>query len=285
MEAEVSRLLDVNCQQIPTGTTMEPSAGSFISVGRQSLSGTPDSSSTRNPQPGQGNDSPPGSQSVQASDIGLLALNATGELRFLGPSSGSSFLALASNHVRAVLGKPPPDSARRTRQHDEEKNHAEAISRLTREHCDELLQSYLNWVHNLYPLFEQKQLNELVDDHFKESAEETTKSSMSACIFFLVMALGAVNINYRSARARGGSEDVQPSATQFYLAAVEILDNMRPMPTASIPLIQVVCLACIFGAYRPVGSSQWQLAGLAIRASKKNGFGEKILQLTSLAMH
>lgn len=135
-----------------------------------------------------------------------------------------------------------------------------------------LLRSYKMWVHPLYPLLDLEVLDNLVARCTVLQANSYPHQSQGqeVSIFYLVMALGATNytntlkqLNLDPAQARPSDSASSPTylysvASKYFLSGEE---QLRP----SIVFIQIILLVCIYSSYGPIGSSQWQLAGLAMR--------------------
>lgn len=89
-------------------------------------------------------------------------------------------------------------------------------------------------------------------------------------LFYLVMALGAIHRANTIKQLQldlfhsNLSDKAVPPAYLYSMASRYFhlhLEQLRP----SIWFIQIILLICIYTFYGPIGSSQWQLAGLAMR--------------------
>lgn len=224
-------------------------------------------------------DDSPAENNSNAPEISLLALNATGELRYLGPSSG----ALFANYAIALLGSNV-SSSKRNRQHPDGGGSEVILDArvdgdseqrpLSSKEVQFLLQSYKMWVHPLYPLLDLERLDGLVARCL--AAQSTigaqTGEGHDMGIFYLVMALGATNHANTAKQLRInpsaiGLSDRATSPTYLYAAAsryfLRSAEHLRP----SVKFIQMILLVCIYSFYAPIGSSQWQLAGMAMRVT------------------
>lgn len=228
-----------------------------------------------------------------APDISLLTLNATGELRYLGPSSGSFFAKYASNFARSFLS----DDAKKTSQVGSQPANmaptgerfyaptiepsADASRYLTPQLSKYLLSCYSKWVQPMFALLDQSYVqivleplstNQNLRDDLKSPGHDSQRVIM--IIYLLVLALGAVHVTpheqnseeqacYLEYQDSLSSKKLSPDS--LFVEALDILDLMCPMMPPSIPLIQIILLICIYGGYKPSGNRQWQLSGIAIR--------------------
>lgn len=220
---------------------------------------------------------------ISAPEISILALNATGETRDLGPLSGvplaSHAAAIASssvsngsstqNNVSAFLG-----SRRQSRlavvlaDQDTIKDQAEV---------DVLVRSYQTWIQPLYPLFEMETLYASMHSNREQEAAGNMGSNLTSnrklqmAEYYLVLALGAIHHGRSTDQCREDVEELRSQAglrrdpARLYLKSLEYLDIFSGDFHPSIPLIRVILLMCIYGFNGKVGYSQWRMAGSAMR--------------------
>jgi hypothetical protein len=228
-----------------------------------------------------------------APDISLLTLHATGELRYLGPSSGSFFAKYASNFARSLLS----EDAKRVSQVGSQQPHPSSIGErshlpaietgvgkmrhLTPRMSRYLLSCYSKWVQSMFPLLDQSYTKVVLEPL---STNQTQQEDITApgyesqrvimIIYLLVLALGAVHVTshdhdteeqacYLEYQDAYSSKKLSPDL--FFVEALNNLDSMSQVMQPSIPLIQIILLICIYGGYKPSGNRQWQLSGIAIR--------------------
>jgi hypothetical protein len=219
--------------------------------------------------------------SNDAPEISLVTLKATGEMRYLGPSSGISFASYATTLARSSpVGQNPynasssvPDIRADITSKENE------LHVLSFEHCQILSQSFRIWVEPLYPILDPGILDSIVarcaalQSVDITNRQEKPEQEMEMIVFYLIMALGAINHENTIKQLR-----VQPQQTAFqdsstskrssvhlYSKALEHIDFNAQSLTPSIPFIQILLLISIYNSYGPVTSSQWQLTGLAMR--------------------
>ncbi|KAJ5232539.1 hypothetical protein N7468_005495 [Penicillium chermesinum] len=106
------------------------------------------------------------------------------------------------------------------------------------------------------PIFHQRTLDSLVSSVYEDPA---TLSPAQWTIFYLVMAIGEWNQRHRSDTP--GPQGT-PTAELFNCAMIWF---DRVLPLDGMDGLQIVLLLAINSSYRPTGSSQWHLAGIAIR--------------------
>jgi hypothetical protein len=231
-----------------------------------------------------------------APDISLLTLNATGELRYLGPSSGSFFAKYASDFARSLLSEdtkrisqpgshPPNLSSTGDRLHIPALDTGtDTMHHLTPRMSKYLLNCYSKWVQPMFPLFDQSYTKVVLEPfsmNLSQHEDITTSGHESQrvimIIYLLVLALGAVHVTphdhgseeqlyYVEYQDAFSSKKLSPDL--LFVEALNHLDNMSQVMQPSIPLIQIVLLICIYGGYKPSGNRQWQLSGIAIRVTR-----------------
>lgn len=142
-----------------------------------------------------------------------------------------------------------------------------------------LQKSFEMWVNPIYPLMSTRYLSDLVSRCHgfpTTSAAEVPRrpeSSADTTLFYLVMAIGAANYSrtLRQLNSKDVStglwdvEAVSPSPAFLYSVAMESFDKIAQDLRPSVSLIQMLLLVCIYSSHNPLGPSQWQLAGFAMR--------------------
>lgn len=225
-----------------------------------------------------------------APDMSVLALNATGEMKYLGPSSGAFFATYAAAVARSLVSnqggsdKRPYNIHHRNASSSASRNSlSESRQSLSKGETQALLQSYKMWVHPLYPLLNPDFLDRLVvrccDFEALNNGNCIGDSEMSSqmTIFYLVMALGATNyantmrqsrVNHNHELGNMNMQEVSYSGFSppfLYSKAMKYFDRVAQNLRTSVTAIQITLLISIYSSYGPIGSSQWQLAGLAMR--------------------
>jgi hypothetical protein len=92
-------------------------------------------------------------------------------------------------------------------------------------------------------------------------------------LFYLVMALGAINAENTLKQMRGQPEQEKmatmstprPSPASLCMRVLQLMDENFQRLHPSVRFIQIIVLISIYSSYGSIGSSQWQLAGLAMR--------------------
>jgi hypothetical protein len=291
LEKIVDRELAVDSHHLPTGTPISSRADGGAPPRPTASRNTPptaaqanicDAGLTQTRQDGL-DDSP----HAEASNMSILALNATGEQRYLGPSSGSFFASYAA----AILRSCAPGQAQIYSEQAGVLTATDTSSAAIAEQLPlqpsmvKLLQrSYEMWINPLYPLMSLHQLSELIARCASTQANhpvvppETTDTTSEMTIFYLVMALGAMN----SARTFSKlppdmlAEFTIPTATTpcpaiLYSLAMQSFRMLSVNLQPSISMIQVLLLVCIYSSQSPFGPSQWQLSGFAMRVGSHAG--------------
>lgn len=284
LEDEIYRNFRIPCKDVLTGTSLQPELHGLPSGTKQDLLGHLLGPGLTSPtvqlQDEQGLSSPAGN----AADIGMLALNATGEMRYLGPSSGAFFAAYASALARSCISTQDlwyrsANSQQGRTGSKMDADPAHIFEQLSSNHIILFLQSYKMWMQPLYPILNSDDLDALVS-RYKEGVEldhlicnQEPESSTDLMLFYMVMALGAINdantVKQMQLQAdRGISLDLttpRPSPMSLCTRALQLLDYNAQRLHPSLEFIQVILLISIYSSYGPIGSSQWQLAGFAMR--------------------
>ena len=288
LQDEIHRCWGIECASLPTGTSFRTQTLQGISG--QNLAqpdGVPISPSGSVPAGGSSAQTPSETLVVNdAPEASLLALNASGELRYLGASSGTFFASCAAALVRSSAA----NRQSRTQAPAETARGAASTSRpifdapisLSQDDVQLLLISYEMWVHPLYPLFDPGTLRDLVDGYANRLSNTplmpstlTVDQHIEMTIVYVVMALGATNrlhtikqlrLDHHPLVDRVGSAP-SPSPTSLCAISLEHLDKCLEDLKSNVQYIRMLLLFCIYSSYGPVGPSQWQLAGLAIRVS------------------
>lgn len=225
------------------------------------------------------------SSAISAPEISVLALNATGEARYLGPSSGIPFTGHAAAITRRLMSDRAHEHDRRTSRNCNQSQISLALTDQDRvyedEEVQELVRSYVKWIQPLYPLFDSKTLEatvktcqelEATDEH---RHDPSAQRALNMAEYYLVLALGAIhsgNTNNEAVREEHSRDTSRLSSpkrdpTRLYLKSLEYFDLGSTDLQSSILLIRVILLMCIYGSHGKVGLGQWQLAGLAVRVS------------------
>lgn len=279
LEREVSAVHGINVHSIITGTPLQSlltssastAASQTTSSDRQALKSTTMtavSGPTDQLGPSEGRDN------AQAPELSMLTLNATGETRYLGPSSGLFFATFAASLAKSpqpAMGVNDNDSRRFRHQANQPSNN----QALTADVIQLLACSFTLWILPIYPLVCAKDLEDLVTrcKHIESGdAADARLDVYEVMTFYLIMALGAVNVkNTLNERPDiPGRNTVLPAADDLRNKAVNLFQKTPRGSPPSLPLIRVLLLMCIYSSYGANGLSQWQLAGLAMRVSTEH---------------
>lgn len=301
LETELRLNFNIECGTLPTGTSLQGMQGAATASQISSMPGQ-ENTWREASGPADGDDLegiPDGSPSTNsAPDISLLALNATGETKYLGPSSGAFFAAYATAIARSVVSGQAAFarsvSHRGDRDADTNMSATDFAGRqqlLTAENSEALLRSYRMWIHPLYPLLRLESLEGLVARCCSlqtingDAGEVARRGEMS--IFYLVMALGAthykntnrqVHVTHQQRNTQELDAAMLPPA-YLYSRAMHYFDWNIQSVQDSISTIQTLLLISIYSCYGPVGSNQWRLVGLAMRVN----MDQSVLQLGLIA--
>lgn len=219
-----------------------------------------------------------------AADIGMLALNATGEMRYLGPSSGAFFAAYTSALARScITSQSSPNTASNTQNavsgRDTDTGFASPMLRLSYSDVHLFSESYKMWILPVYPILTSDDLDIMVMRYNEGPDLDSTECrrqpevATEMMLFYLVMALGAINAENTLKQLRGQPEQEKtfrtstprPSPVSLCMRVLQLMDENFQKLHPSVRFIQIIVLISIYSSYGSIGSSQWQLAGLAMR--------------------
>ncbi|CAH0033157.1 unnamed protein product [Clonostachys rhizophaga] len=280
LEDEISAVFSINCCSIKTGTSLRNALGGsprdqqIISARRDEPLHTPASGT-------QASSVDAASASVDNPGLSLLALNATGEPRYLGPSSGSfiaNYIALLARSLgpNQARCRPPPPNSNNGDGREGAMTVADVHKALSPDLARFLARSFQLWMLPLYPLFSNEDLDRLVtrcSDYETSSQKKTFEQNCDMIIYFLVMALGATNAPHTLKETKEPSQldSSMPSASHLYGAALNLFEHSIQHHRPSVFLIQTLVLISMYSSYGPSGLSQWQLSGLAMRMAVELG--------------
>ncbi|KAH0097549.1 acetamidase, partial [Aureobasidium melanogenum] len=229
------------------------------------------------------------SAAISAPEISVLALNATGETRYLGPSSGIPFTGYAAAITRRLVSSRVSEHVRTTSENMTQSQISFALTDQDRVfdggEAEGLVESYLRWIQPLYPLFEAETLKatvrtcqelEAANEHGHDHSPE---HALKMAEYYLILALGAIhdgNINEQVVRRTQPRDSLCRSnpkrdPVRLYLKSLEYFELGSSNLQSSTFLIRVILLMCIYGSHGKASLGQWQLAGLAVRMAVELG--------------
>ncbi|KAL7931375.1 fungal-specific transcription factor domain-containing protein [Trichoderma chlorosporum] len=288
LEDELHRNFHIRCKDVPTGTPLRPIGEDLVHGAEQSLLTEPSPSPVPLNSSYKLQDS--SSPTDHTADIGMLTLNATGETRYLGPSSGVFFATYTGAVVRSCVFPQNLATAVFTSQrtHFGPQMGIGSVNgpfKLSSNDVHLFMQSYKMWILPLYPILNSEDLDMLTSEYNKRpnfgksDACRRPEEATRMMLFYSVMALGAINAaNTRKQLHEQHEQEkiaetstLRPSPASLCAKAVQLMNHNTQIIHSSIPFIQVIALISIYSSYESVGSSQWQLAGLAMRMAIEKG--------------
>ncbi|KAJ4535815.1 hypothetical protein HRR77_007759 [Exophiala dermatitidis] len=290
LEDELASVFNVDCRSLKTGTSLGPvlrrANGHIVAAHTTPTQLTRQAQPVQtfapeNHQVGQDDTTLESPLNMDAPETGLLALNATGELRYLGPSSGSFFASYAASLARSCVPAQnnqggPSSTSDNSNSNERAVNVTNLNQILSPESIRLLTRSFKLWILPLYPLFTHTDLDSLVGRcvNFQTTPRtEDFAQSREIIVFYLVMALGATNVTntFKESQNAAPPRSPLPSASLLYGTALDLFEHNVQHLRPSMSLIQILLLISIYSSYGPSGLSQWQLAGLAMRMAVELG--------------
>ncbi|KAG9828035.1 hypothetical protein KCU63_g15464, partial [Aureobasidium melanogenum] len=288
----------LDCSSVPTGTRLEPArhledgayeAEQLDNLERHDQTGS-ESITEQEAMADQSLENDDDfSAAISAPEISVLALNATGETRYLGPSSGIPFTGHAAAITRRLVSSRVSEHVRTTSENMTQSQISFALTDQDRVfdggEAEGLVESYLRWIQPLYPLFEAETLKatvrtcqelEAANEHGHDHSPE---HALKMAEYYLVLALGAIHdgtIDEQVVRGTQSRDLLRRSSpkrdpVRLYLKSLEYFELGSSNLQSSIFLIRVILLMCIYGSHGKASLGQWQLAGLAVRMAVELG--------------
>lgn len=289
LEHQILIHIGIDCRRVGTGASIRPQNSmvptpeeveiTHENTSRPKHDHSSDSLTILRPQECNSQSSP------TAPDLSLLALNATGETRYLGPSSGAFFASyvtsIATQSVQPLHNSrcgsestvPGTNGSHSTRTSVER-----SLPILSLVDAQDLVQSYKMWISPMYPLLSPAYLDSLVhksQDFYADpdiaGFDDATKVT-EMIMFYLVMAIGAANLQntakqLHATREIGELPTSRLSPSNLYSAALDLLNKGVKDMRTNVSTIQILLLICIYSSYRSIQSTPWQLSGIAMRVS------------------
>ncbi|KAF9883635.1 hypothetical protein FE257_003107 [Aspergillus nanangensis] len=181
-----------------------------------------------------------------AANVAVLSLNATGEMRFMGGTSGVLFSRLIASTVKKGLqadwGNIDEGSGLRDRDYPQDSNssvnpvegskHGPEMT-LPWETVSDLLETYLQWVHTMYPVFHRPRLEVLIRVVHQTPG---TVSPAQRTIYYLVLAMGAWHKRHL------WDEQSLPNISSADLFNLAMHWFNRILPLDGLEGLQIMCL-------------------------------------------
>jgi len=201
-------------------------------------------------------------ENVIASEVGLLTLKATGEQRYLGPSSGVTLARIVYSLVEsAKLPSPADDNAPQDQGNLSTGDIAPVFP--VRSAATSAIEAYLNHWHLTFPLICRPQFLDVVDRIYADE-QYYGENAFDAFLFHMVLGMGSVNFNKPDWSAI--------SSESHYIYAISKLEEVLSMKgLAPLRAILLVCQYSIFCSLRDTSANMWHLIGIAARLCVEMG--------------
>ena len=208
-------------------------------------------------------------------DASIVALNATGDARYLGPSSGI-FFALYANTYSQLSGFPHGRGEGASQSAEQRVSSTPSLDKsrsVDPNRATVLAQAFCTWVTPLYPIFSPDDIDSMIlrcvalEAANPSGVNRTPGESRELAIFYLVMALGAIYEEDAAKRVRQApaTSSQGTSSTSWHERALAYIDAGARSLSPSVSSIQILLLMSMYSMHSPVASSQWQLIGSAMR--------------------
>lgn len=210
-------------------------------------------------------------------DVSMVTLNATGDGRYLGPSSGIFFALYARTYAQLSASRDEGLSNKHhgANQPANSEVLAEGGRSVDPENANLFARAFRRWVIPLYPILSTNSIELILE---RCIALETIDSSIAGrspsdtsdlAIFYLVMSLGAVHEQDRARQARNSHTDLTQGVTamSLYARALRYINAGSQFLVPSVPSIQMLLLVSLYSMHDSVATTQWQLVGRAMRVS------------------
>lgn len=273
LESQLQELLGIPCADVANGTPIQLQ---------------PDRSSASTVEPSAAGASHPEASALPfehvelqnastepTPDASIVALNATGDARYLGPSSGIFFALYANTYAQLSSIGDGGDRAtdRDAEQHANGNQSADGGRSIDLDSAALLARAFCAWVTPLYPIFSSGDIDSMLvrcialEAAQSFVAEPSPRDTSDLAIFYLVMSLGAIHQQGTVRRTRQ-----PPAAMSQGLSSGSLFDRALRYINAgagsfvpSVSSIQTLLLLSLYSMHGPVASTQWQIVGSAMR--------------------
>lgn len=217
------------------------------------------------PSPDHGQTSFP-SEAV-STEVGSLALTATGETRYVGSSSGIGLARIMTHMVDGTTGLPLVSTELRKGHSAEPDNTAadllESGNLPSKRSAQPFIEAYFQHTHVTFPLLHRTSFLEVCELIYS-STEYYTSNPYDAFVFDMVLSIGSSNFN-RFGDASAVSA-LHYARAQAKLPAVLGMPGLRPL-RAMLLLSQ----HGIFSNLKDTSASIWHLVGISVRMCYEMG--------------
>ncbi|KAJ4244007.1 hypothetical protein NW762_014620 [Fusarium torreyae] len=194
-----------------------------------------------------------------AAEVGYLTLNATGEARYLGSSSGIGLANMISSAISAQSGMSfsvgSPESTGNAVQPFHITPLDPFFPSLTV--AAPFLDAYFKHTHVTFPLIHRASFMVTVDRIYQELGYYET-NPFAAFVFDMVLAIGSSNFNV--------FEDAGTNSSTYYAMAQNKISRVMSMDGLSVlKAILLICQHAIFSNLRDTSASIWHLIGVGSR--------------------
>ncbi|KAF2010258.1 hypothetical protein BU24DRAFT_496998 [Aaosphaeria arxii CBS 175.79] len=221
------------------------------------------------------------SSTEAAPDAGIVTLNATGDNRYLGPSSGI-FFALYANTYAQVPGfgdtTPRNDNTSKEGRNNDDQELSDG-NPIDLDGAKSLAQAFCSWIEPLYPILGSDHIHSMVtrcvalEGAGSSFSEQAPNDIHDLSIFYLVMALGAVHQDGTAKCSRNVRAVPLEGVTSesLYHRALRYINAGARSLVPGVPFIHILLLLSLYSMHGRVASSQWQLVGSAMRMAIELG--------------
>lgn len=204
-------------------------------------------------------------------EVGFLSLNAVGETRYVGSSSGIGLASIISYMVYDGGGEAAMMHPTGAETNGDGLNNAGgqgAENPFPARHVAmPFIEAYFQHTHTTFPLLHHTSFIRIVDEIYRDPDYYSTHTE-EAFLFDMVLSIGSSNFN------RFG--DASASSAEHYSRAQRKLPALLAMP-GLIPLRTIVILSQhgIFSNLRDTSASIWHLIGIGVRICYEMGLHVK----------
>lgn len=222
-------------------------------------------------------------------EVGYLTLTATGEGRYLGPSSGIDLASIISTIVSAQsgianmvgssgnfgAGNTASSTVASPRIHQATASDVRSLFP-SLSHAMPYIEAYFQHTHKTFPLLHRPSFLAIAERVFTDPGFYTA-NTLDAFVFDMVLSIGSSNIN------RFGESASGISSKCFAMGQRKIQSVMEMGGMASLKAILLICHHGIFSSHCDTSASIWHLVGIGARVCIELGLHLKQRRLNDNA--
>lgn len=206
-------------------------------------------------------------QNAISSEVGLLTLNANGEQRYLGSSSGVMLAGIIYSLVESTNFS---HNQQESSMPDDDYSRMEKAAALPdKKSAMHAINAYFSHWHLTFSLISRAEFMRMVENMYTDQVDGTSdRKALDEFFFHMVIAMGLANFN----KPQWSTE----SSEAHYIRAISNLEDVLSMRgLAPLQAILMICQYSIFCSLKDTSANMWHLIGIAARLCVEMGLHRK----------